>query len=201
MKLPLVLFTATLFGMLSQIRAQDSLLPASPSPKNPPQENVTPQLLQTPDLAPPIPKTEPLSIPSAPSALKKGTAEELRQAIQIRELKTVVQEDPEVQKQKSMAACAKTEEGRRVLMRNYYTLLYTKMEKMDASLSPVLEKQLHAILLGYEQHKVCPSVLVEPVVALPGSNSADHGDSTQEPATPPKKPNTQKKKFGFFALP
>ena len=59
-------------------------------------------------------------------------------------------------------------------MRNYYTLLYTRMEKMDPSLNEELESQLHQVLVRYEQRIVRPSVLIECVKELPGSHSADH---------------------------
>ena len=166
MKSHLLLFASLVCG-LALARAEETAAPGDPM------QNGTPQVLQTQDLMPvPAAVTPAEAAPHAP--LEKGTAEQLRQAIRIRELKTVVEEDSEVVAQKATAECAKTEAGRCVAMRNYYTLLYTKMEKLDPSLSPVLEGQLHGILTRYEQHNVCPSVLIEPVVALPGSHSAEH---------------------------
>lgn len=110
----------------------------------------------------------------APAVPPEGGIEKIRRAVRIRELKTAVLEDPAVQAQKEGARCAKTPEGRRVWMRNYYTLLYTKMERLDPSLSEELEAQLHDILVRYEQHHIRPSVLIECVEELPGSRSADH---------------------------
>jgi len=73
-------------------------------------------------------------------------------------------------------------------MRNYYTLLYTQIEKLDPTLQPVLETQLHNILKRYEQHNVRPSELIEPIAALPGSSSADHAaGTTAADETPAKK--------------
>ncbi|MCX6966740.1 MAG: hypothetical protein NTZ46_03000 [Verrucomicrobia bacterium] len=155
-------------------------------------ETGTSQVLQTQDLL--LAPAAPAAAESAPAAmtspapqvsLKKGTAEELRQAIRIRELKTVVDEDPEVRAQKATAAATKTEAARCVAMRNYYTLLYTKIEKLDPSLKPVLERQLRGLLVRYEQHNVAPSVLIEPITALPGSHSADHGGFAEEEVIPP----------------
>lgn len=130
--------------------------------------------------------------PAAPAALAKGSAEQLRQAIRIRELKTQVLEDPEVQAQKEGARCAQTNAGRCVWMRNYYTLLYTKIEKIDPSLTEELEKQLHELLGRYEQHNVRPSVLIECVKELPGSHSADHASG--EPSEKPDKKAAKKSK-------
>ena len=175
------LLLALLVGGLAVAHAQEAAAPGSPV------ETGTSQVLPSLDalLAPvaPPPAVEPAEvapasdapIASAPAAApKKGTAEQLREAIRIRELKTLVEEDPAVLAQKATAECAKTEAGRCVAMRNYYTLLYTKIEALDPSLQSVLEAQLYTILKRYEQHRVRPSVLIEPIAALPGSNSADH---------------------------
>ena len=192
MKPHLVLFAATLIAGSAQVLAQDAATPVAPASSGPGtlMETGTSQpLLQTPELLPPPSATPPEATPApgAPAALKKGSADQLRQAIRIRELKTQALEDPTVQAQKANADCAKTEEGRRVLMRNYYTLLYTKIEQLDPSLRPILEPDLHNILAGYEQHNVCPSVLIEPVVALPGSSAADHGAAIESTSAKPKK--------------
>ena len=158
---------ALLVGGLALARAEETATPVSPA------ESGASQVLQTPDLMPaPLPPAPATAAPQG--ALKKGTAEELRQAIRIRELRTVVEEDPAVVEQKATAQGAKTEAGRCVAMRNYYTLLYTKIEQLDPSLKPVLETQLHYILRRYEQLRVRPTVLIEPIPALPGSRSTDH---------------------------
>ena len=210
MKTPsLLLITAALLAGLTVARAEEAPAMAAPSPVE------AGKLLETPDLfpaAPAQPAASPAPTPAEtgtapaatvtspvvpPAALKKGTAEQLRQAIRIRELKTEISENPEVRAQKTAADCAKTEEGRRVLMRNYYTLLYTKMEQADPSLREVLERQLHDLLSLYEQYAVRPSVLIEPVTPLPGSNSADHVEflGVPDPAQPSKPPKHPTKFF------
>jgi len=181
MKTHTALFAAALIAASVLARAEG---PQAQAPLEP---------LQTPDLFIPLPPAgtpvtpppadpateapvKPASPAKSPEALKNGTAEQLRQAIQIRELKTALLEDAEVQAWKATAASAKTEEGRRIAMRNYYTLLYTKMEKLapDPALFPVLEGQLHDLLISYEQHNVRPSVLTEPITPRPGSRAEDH---------------------------
>ena len=198
------LLIAVLIGGCTLARAEDIPVP-SPTPLNslmPEQAGAT-DPLQAPNLMPPVPAVSPAPEASVPPAtqtsFKKGTAEQLRQSIQIRELRTVVEQDPEVIAQKATAQIAKTEEGRRVAMRNYYTLLYTKIEKLDPSLQPVLERQLHDVLTRYEQHNVCPtSVLIEPIDAIPGSDSADHeikvAKSSASPEPTPKKKEKKPKK-------
>jgi len=206
MKSHSILFAA-LVGGFALAHAEDAATPATAAPTSP-TEAGTLQPLQTQDLllAPTLKEVMPAPAAAAtataatpPVPWKKGTAEQLREAIRIRELKTVVEEDPAVVAQKATAQCAKTEEGRCVAMRNYYTLLYTKIEKLDPSLQPVLEGQLHDILLRYEQHKVYPSVLIEPIAALPGSDSADHGTEAEKAAssseTPKKKEHKHKRQL------
>lgn len=189
MKSHSILFAAVICGLGLAAHAEEAAAPATIAPAAP--AGGTLQPLQTPDLmlaptpeavvtpAPAADASASVSV-AAPAPLKKGTAEQLRQAIRIRELKTVVEEDPQVCEQKATADHAKTEEGRRVAMRNYYTLLYTKIEKIDPSLEGVLEQQLRGILMRYEQRNVCPSVLIEPIIALPDSNSADHGEAGEK---------------------
>lgn len=157
--------------------AQD-LFPVIPSP--------APAEAAQPEATPAPARPEATPAPSGAGALKKGTAEQLRQAIRMRELKTQALCDPAVQAEFEKARAAKTEEGRRVLMRNYYTLLYTKIEKLDASLYELAEKELRESLVRYEQHQVRPSVLIEKVTPLPGSRSEDHPGTPSAPA--PQKP-------------
>ena len=187
---------ALLVGGLALARAEEATEPGSPAAP------LAPQTLQTPDLmlapippspaATPVPEApEPTAI-TPPVALGKGTAEQLRQAIRIRELRTLAEEDPAVLAQKATAQGAKTEAGRCVAMRNYYTLLYTQMEKLDPTLQPVLETQLHNILRRYEQHNVRPTELIEPIAALPGSSSADHAAATPSADEAPAKKKARK---------
>jgi hypothetical protein len=170
MKTPPLLL-ALLLGGLALARAQEAVVPGVPAQNGAPQPPQARDTMLAPIPPTPMPSPAPV-VPQAP--LKKGTAEELRQAVRIRELKTLVGEDPAVIQQKATAQCAKTEAGRCVAMRNYYTLLYTKIGTLDPSLRPVLETQLCGILVRYEQSNIRPTVLIEPIAALPGSRSADH---------------------------
>ena len=169
---------ALLVGGLALARAEEAAAPGALA------QPLEPQTLQTPDLmlapippspaATPAPEAPAPATVAPPAALEKGTAAQLREAIQIRELRTLAEEDPAVMAQKATAQAAKTEAGRCVAMRNYYTLLYTQIEKIDPTLQSVLETQLHNILRRYEQRNVRPTELIEPIAALPGSSSADH---------------------------
>jgi len=181
---------ALLVGGLALARAEEAAAPGSLA------EPLAPQTLQTPELMPtsiPPPAATPAPATVTPLvAPKKGTAEQLREAIRIRELRTLAEEDPAVMAQKATAQATKTETGRCVAMRNYYMLLYAQMEKLDSTLRPVLETQLHNILNRYEQHNVRPSALIEPIVALPGSSSADHAAVETPADDAPTKKKAQK---------
>lgn len=174
MKTRLLLLTAAVLAGSAMARAEGeaTLEPLQTPDLFAPISPASPAPAETPAVTPA--PSESTSTTKAPEALKQGTAEQLRQAVRIRELKTVMQEDPEVQGWRAKAACTKTEEGRRVAMRNYYTVLYTKIEKLDPTLFPVLEGQLHDLLASYEQHSIRPSVLIEVITPLPGSRSEDH---------------------------
>lgn len=199
-KHPVLIAAALVAGFaIAPLQAQDNaLMPMGNAPLLPsiPEGLIVappPTVAPTPSIAAPA---EPAATP--PVSPKKGSADELRQAIWIRELRTLVLEYPSVQAQKQGAECAKTNTGRNAWMRNYYTLIYTNMERLAPSLHDVLEDQLCGILERFEQHKVYPSPLIENVVELPGSHSADHVISGAKP-TPASKHHPKKKsgKVGF----
>ncbi len=171
----------------TQPAGADTLMPIAPASGLFPQAATVPSQSGT-DTTAVAPSPAP-----APAPMLKGSAEQLRQAIRIRELRTQVMEEPEVQAQLAGANCAKTYAGRNIWMRNYYTLLYTRMEAIDPSLAGELESQLHDILMRYEQRQVRPSGLIEPVKELPGSHSADHGSNAK-----PQEKNSSKKKVSKF---
>ncbi|MDD5349191.1 MAG: hypothetical protein PHQ12_03165 [Chthoniobacteraceae bacterium] len=216
MKTPFILLAAALLSGVLPVRAEEAVsdknllgpvqdigtlqppaaAPASLFPSAPANGAPAPAPSPEPQLA--VPETQPTPLPSpaaSPDTSKKGSIEQLRQAVRIRELKTVAEEDPQVQEEKAKASLTKTAEGRRILMRNYYTLLYTKMEKLDPSLKEPLELQLHDTLRNYEQHLVYPSVLIENVTALPGSCSADHAAPGASPDATPKPSKKKAKRF------
>ena len=131
-------------------------------------------ILPQPTFAPAPEEITGTKAPEKPKPLKNGTAEQLRQAIRIRELKTQLENNPDIVAQRTLAGKAKTNAGMRAALRNYYTLLYTKIEKIDPSLHDVVEGILFTKLSGLEQHKVRPSKLIEAIPEVPGSHSTDH---------------------------
>lgn len=163
-----------------------SLFPSIPFPGEPQKEQPAqeqPAAQPTPTPKKPAPETaEPAALP----ANQKGSAAQLRMAVRVRQLKTELLADAAIQGELARAHCAKTEEGRRILMRNYYTLLYTRIEKIDPTVFDVAEKELYNALTRFEQNHIKPSILIEPgIQPLPHSRSADHKPGVcTPPATP-----------------
>jgi hypothetical protein len=128
--------------------------------------------------------------PELPQALEHGFSVQQETLVRIRELKTEETQQADVRELRERARQARTEEARRVLMRNYYTLVYTRMIRREPTLKPVLEAQLRAILLTYEQNRIRPTLAKEKVESLSSSRSADYAT----PAPTPKGAKTSKKK-------
>ena len=176
--------------------------PGAPLPESPPSLPLIPQAL--PGIPPAASVTgSAQSTPAQPAPVSasvsvKGSAEQLRQAIRIRELKTkVLLADAEVNAQRALADRARTPNGRRAALRNYYALLYTKIEKLDPTLKDTMEGVLYGQLLGLEQHRLVPAPLVEAIRELPGSHSDDHKPPGPAPTpTPVATPAAEKKNDG-----
>ncbi len=107
---------------------------------------------------------------TAPTGI--ATADRLRAAIKIRELKTISLREPEIIAQRELARDAKTYEGRRTALRNYYTLLSRSIIKKDATLKEPVEVDLAKKLADLEQDEIRPSVLIEAIEPVPGSRPA-----------------------------
>lgn len=122
-----------------------------------------------------LPEEEGMEAIAAPAApLKNGSAEQLRRAIRIRQLKTVVKKDPALQRELAQARSATTLEGYRVAMRNYYSLLAAGIVKLAPDLAASVEAEAQEKLGRLEQRRVRPSQLIEAIRPLPGSRAADH---------------------------
>ena len=113
---------------------------------------------------------EPAAPTRPPLPPKRGTAEQLRTTARIRELKTRLQNDPELNAQLEQERRAKTFEGRRTAMRNYYTLLYKKIARLDPSVEKAAMQQLYRKLSAMKQNRIRPAVLIEDIKKVPGSS-------------------------------
>ena len=197
LKTPVILAAACV-ASFAFLRAQDAApaaispaaTPAAAASPAPAASNEQPSLM--PETILPQPSISGTAATSGTSSLedlpKKGTAEQLRQAIRIRELRSQLAKDPAIEAQRILAEKAKTDAGMRAALRNYYTLLYLKIEKIDPSLHDTVEGILYTKLYSLEQHNVRPTKLIEPIAEVPGSRSDDHAppedaDGSANPAT------------------
>ncbi|MEI6351823.1 MAG: hypothetical protein WCP06_12050 [Verrucomicrobiota bacterium] len=177
-----VILAAAVVASFAPLRAQNAV-PAATSPAaSPAPTPISVTTSEQPSLMPetilPQPSASGTAATSGTGSLeeppKKGTAEQLRQAIRIRELRTQLANEPAIQAQRTSAEKAKTDAGMRAALRNYYTLLYLKIEKIDPSLHDTVEGILYNKLYSLEQHNVRPTKLIEPITEVPGSRSEDH---------------------------
>ena len=113
------------------------------------------------ELAPLVPEGEASVVEAKPGEI--SPAEKRRRAIRIREMRTELQDDPDLVFQKKQAAEAKTFEGNRVALRNYYNQLYAKMLVKEPTLQVELEEQLTINLDLLAQKKIRATPLVEEI--------------------------------------
>ena len=203
----LALFLAFGLPLGAQETAPDATLQGPTTPAKPVEPTISPLMQPMLDTPAPLPlMPEPIQSTASGTAVitgsaaptptplpKKGTIEQLRTSVRIRELQTrVLLNDPEITAQCAIADKARTPNGYRAAMRNYYSLLTAKIERIDPSLTPVLELRLYQQLYALEQHKLRPARLLEPIAPVKGSNSADHApptvSGTAKSASPPPPP-------------
>lgn len=160
---------------------------SAPAAELPPPLPLMPEA--TPDVPGAIPSVQAAKpTPAAVIPVKpplKGSVEQLRQSIRIRELETqVLNADPSIGAWRQVADSARTPNGFRAAMRNYYTLLFSRIEALDPSLKATVENILYQQLVSLEQPSLKPAKLIENIAELPGSHSAAHA-----PPTPTPKPS------------
>jgi hypothetical protein len=90
------------------------------------------------------PVDSPASMNDAREKLKKSKAvadaDDLKERIRFREIKTRALLDGKVQQQWDLAQTAKTTPEKTAAMKQYYNLLYARMLSLDRSLKPLIEK-------------------------------------------------------------
>jgi hypothetical protein len=144
------------------------------------QEPAKPQLRTTPPspvAPPPGLASEPLPlIPDAPENTEKphGSAiaepkrdkttaaeDELAARIRLRELRNQALKDPKIQAEWERAHVVKTDAEKRAALTSYYTLLYTKMAKIDGSLQKRITAMQELSVRRLTQRNIEPSEEVE----------------------------------------
>lgn len=130
----------------------------------------TPQMFPEPVLIPETPESTPKPEGSAIEEPKKekgkekvkqdktaAAADEMASRIRYRQAKTRALKDPAVQAEWAKAAKARTDYARREALTNYYTLLYARMEKLDASLKKEIASRQIVSLRRIKQARLDPT--------------------------------------------
>jgi len=173
---PMKFFTATFFAALllaiTTTMAQDpntvpipDKQPTEPQPLPLAQPSPTPFSLMPDNMPPPVEKpshrsTEPTKPgPAAPSVKKnktEATEDDTADRIKFREAKTKALRDEKVQQLSALVDAAKSDPDKRAALRQYYTVLYARILKIDGSIKKLVSQRLTASLQTLDQSRVRP---------------------------------------------
>ena len=160
--------TPALFAALltSTLIAQEPVkpeIPASPpSPVAPsPAINSEPLPLIPDTLEQPVEKSRGTAL-TQPKRDKTSEAEdELATRIRLRELRSKALKDPKIQAEWERAHTVKTDAEKRASLTSYYTLLYTKMAKLDGSLKKRITALQNLSIRRLTPRNIDPSNVLE----------------------------------------
>lgn len=126
-----------------------------PSPSSAPAQIAPESLPLIPETPEPVkkPKGRALDEPKKKSSTE-AAAEETAQRIRFRQMKTRAQNDPAVQAAWDRAEAARSDAEKREALKSYYTLLYRRMAKADATLKPKIALAERTALRRLEQRRV-----------------------------------------------
>ncbi len=136
-----VLFTAAMLLVCSQCAfAQEAA--SSPAQTSPGAALPGDEISLIPPLPPPPPAAERDARQKLARSTTAKTVDLMKQQIRMRQLKTILSRNPVIVEAQERAATARTDPEKRVALRNYYTLLFARMEKMEGSLAaPIAERR------------------------------------------------------------
>jgi hypothetical protein len=152
-----LLFTAVIVSSLCAQGTKPDAMPAPAATPTPTAvlDPLSPEPLQlipdTPTTVPKpsgqpggLPADSPASMADAKDKLKKSKAvadaDDLKERIRFREVKTRAMQDPKVQQQWELAQTAQTTPDKTAALKQYYNLLYGRMLAMDRSLKLRIDK-------------------------------------------------------------
>jgi len=181
-------FTATFFTALllslSTVMAQDAnvvpipdKVPSEPQPLPLASPSPTPFSLIPDNMPPPLERPSHRSSEKEPGAtpgpagavVKKNKTEEsidnIADRIKFREAKTKALKDEKVIDLDAQVEAAKTDPEKRALLREYYTVLYAKILKIDGSIKKLVADRLKQSLNTLDQSKVRPKGYEETLVS------------------------------------
>lgn len=164
-------FTFSLFS-LCLLSAQDASVvplpdsvPNEPPPSTPKTQPTPPPLSLIPDMPAPVEKPRgsgggSAAKTSADNPVKKNktqaNADEIADRIKFREAKTKALRDEKLQQQREIADAAKTDHEKRAALKQYYTMLYGRILKIDGSIKKLVSQRLQQSLKELDQSKVKP---------------------------------------------
>ncbi len=129
-----------------------------------PADAVAPSDLPNPDAL--IPEgVDPTSseAPPPPAIAQENQYEKERKLlVRYQQVRLQVLKDPAVRSLREQAEAAKTDEGKRQALREYYRLLYGKMTAIDSALAAKCDSMLQAYLRRLGQFRVTPAIPLNP---------------------------------------
>ncbi|MGV3773785.1 MAG: hypothetical protein ACO1QB_12850, partial [Verrucomicrobiales bacterium] len=150
----------------SSPESSSSIVPTDPSMIPPPQPVPPNPEDKSPSVAPSaeVTSSSEASMPSTESIEKK------KQELKVRyyEVRTQVEKEEDVASLKQKADQATTDEGKRQALRAYYELLFSKMKKVDPSISARCDLMQGAYLRRLEQTTLQPSIPLTPSTKASG---------------------------------
>lgn len=128
-----------------------------------PTDSVAPSDLPNPDSLIPEGPGGGSDVPPPPAVAQENKYEKQRK-LQVRyeQVRLQALKDPAIRSLREQADAAKTDEGKRQALREYYRLLYAKMESIDSSLKDKCEAMLQAYLRRLGQFRVTPTIPLNP---------------------------------------
>lgn len=103
-------------------------------------------------------------------------ADDLKQRIRFREVKTRALSDPQVRDEWQRAEAARTDAGKREALRRFYERLYARMLRLDGSLKSRIAAAERSSLAMLRQSRIDPSETIE----APGTRPADFSRTARQ---------------------
>ncbi|MGB8167667.1 MAG: hypothetical protein WCF18_09275 [Chthoniobacteraceae bacterium] len=116
-----------------------------------------PEVTLIPEQVPQNVKPAPAPQPEEKKSKTEQSAEELMERIHFREAKVKAERDPKVQAEWESATKAKTDYDKREALKRYYTLLYSRILKLDGSVRKTAELRQAAALRRLQQTRIDPT--------------------------------------------
>jgi hypothetical protein len=124
--------------------------------------------------------------PPAPTIVENKYKAERELKVRYQEVKLQALKDAKVRSLHEQAEAAKTDEGKRQALREYYRLLFAKMVAIDGDLQTKCEEMERAYLRRLGQYRVAPSIPLQPP---PTPEPLELAEASPTPTPKPKRGN------------